>query len=179
MARSAIRMNWAAAAGSDNGAGGNGGGLVRITAQAVQLEGDVLANGGNGGTWAAAVLAAASSLRVGSLAGGGAIRANGGIGTGLGGGGGGGRVALLYNRRTNLTSPPSSPSAGRAALSMAPPAASISKDRTRLWAGWSSTPAAPTRPCSSPRYCHWPEASARRSQPINSPTPTPRSSPAA
>jgi hypothetical protein len=82
--------------GSDLGAGGNGGGLVRITAQSIELDGQILANGGNGVTWSGGGSGGGVKLVAASLSGGGSISANGGQGTSVGGGGGGGRVALVY-----------------------------------------------------------------------------------
>jgi len=86
------------------GEGGAGGGLLRISAASAQIDGQLLANGGNavdnglmfnpggaggsgGGIW----------LNVGSLSGSGLIAANGGEpALQWGGGGGGGRVAVYY-----------------------------------------------------------------------------------
>ena len=86
--------------GTYNG-GSPGGGLVRITSVAAQVDGGILANGGTGpeggsggGVW----------LNVGTLSGSGQITANGGAGSGYDGGGGG-RVAIYYGSSTfNLSS---------------------------------------------------------------------------
>lgn len=86
------------AAAFDGAFGGNGGGLVRIVAQTLQLDGSILANGdtavvdGGGGS------GGGIRLDVGTLSGSGQIRANGGngVGTQSGGGGGGGRIAVYY-----------------------------------------------------------------------------------
>ena len=89
--------------GADSSRGGAGGGSVRLTAQVVQLDGAILANGGpvkegelaggggSGGSIRLDVTAA--------LTGSGLIQANGGdgrgqFGTNTGGGGGGGRIAI-------------------------------------------------------------------------------------
>ncbi|HSH17709.1 MAG TPA: hypothetical protein VLD18_16835, partial [Verrucomicrobiae bacterium] len=88
--------------GSDNGAGGNGGGLVRITAQSVELNGEILANGGNGVAWSGGGSGGSVKLTTGTLGGTGAVRANGGNGTGNGGGGGGGRIAVHYTSGTGF-----------------------------------------------------------------------------
>jgi hypothetical protein len=78
------------------GGGGAGGGLVRITAPTVQIDGAIRANGqvpsqcgsGSGG---------GIFLQVGTLLGAGSISANGGAANGWNGtAGGGGRVAVLY-----------------------------------------------------------------------------------
>ncbi|HAV61008.1 MAG TPA: hypothetical protein DCY13_01415, partial [Verrucomicrobiales bacterium] len=83
--------------GSDLGAAGNGGGLVRITAGAIELNGQVLANGGNGGSWGGGGSGGGIKLVAQSLAGNGQLRANGGNAGGTQpGGGGGGRIALHY-----------------------------------------------------------------------------------
>ncbi len=83
------------------GGGGAGGGLVQITAGTAQVDGTILANGGNsydGGSGGGIL------LNVGTLSGGGQINANGGNGTGNDGGGGG-RVAIYYSANTfNLSS---------------------------------------------------------------------------
>ncbi len=82
----------------DGAMGGNGGGLVRVIAQTLQLDGSILANGnpavvdGGGGSGGGV------RLDVGTLSGSGQLRANGGngVGTQSGGGGGGGRIAVYY-----------------------------------------------------------------------------------
>ncbi|HQE93847.1 MAG TPA: carboxypeptidase regulatory-like domain-containing protein [Anaerolineae bacterium] len=82
------------------GAGaGAGGGLVHITAGAAEVEGAILANGGNGvcsGSLDGGGSGGGLWLNVGSLSGGGLIAANGGNGACNGGSGGGGRVAVYY-----------------------------------------------------------------------------------
>ncbi len=81
------------------GAGGAGGGLVRIVAGAARIDGQILADGAysrmnpagsGGGIW----------LQVGVLSGSGSIAATGGTGSSVGnfgGSGGGGRVAVYYD----------------------------------------------------------------------------------
>ena len=94
--------------GSDIAAvGGNGGGLIRIVAQTINLDGLILANGAGGGT-ADAGGGSGGGIRidVGTLAGTGQIRANGQDGKPRvnigGGGGGGGRVAIYYQTITGF-----------------------------------------------------------------------------
>lgn len=82
--------------GSDSGEAGNGGGLLRITANTLHLEGQILANGLNGSTYAAGGSGGGVRLDVGTLTGGGVIRANGGGAGSQSGGGGGGRIAIYY-----------------------------------------------------------------------------------
>jgi len=82
---------------------GNGGGLIRIVAQTVQLDGIVKADGGG----ASEVNAGGGSgggvrIDVGVLRGTGRIKADGGTGGGNGGGGGGGRVAVYYQDITGF-----------------------------------------------------------------------------
>jgi len=82
---------------------GNGGGLVRIVAQSVQVDGIVKADGGG----ASEVNAGGGSgggvrIDVGVLRGTGTIKADGGVGGGNGGGGGGGRVAVYYQDITGF-----------------------------------------------------------------------------
>lgn len=75
--------------------GGNGGGLARIKAGAINLNGGILADGmsvvsggGSGG---------GIRIDAGTLYGSGAISAKGGASTGGYGAGGGGRIAVYYN----------------------------------------------------------------------------------
>ena len=69
---------------------GNGGGLVRIVAQTVQLDGMIKADGGVRGSCCSAGGGSGGGIRidVGTLSGTGQITANGGGGSGGGGGGG-------------------------------------------------------------------------------------------
>ncbi|MEX0741838.1 MAG: hypothetical protein WD079_03515, partial [Phycisphaeraceae bacterium] len=84
--------------GSDQGAGGNGGGLVRITANTMALDGQILANGGNGGFTGGGGSGGGIKITTGTLTGEGVVRANGGGGDNThGGGGGGGRIAVYYD----------------------------------------------------------------------------------
>ena len=88
---------------------GNGGGLIRIVAQTINLDGLILANGAGGGT-ADAGGGSGGGIRidVGTLAGTGQIRANGQDGKPRvnigGGGGGGGRVANLLSNYNGIRS---------------------------------------------------------------------------
>ena len=88
--------------GSDSGEGGNGGGLVRISANLLALEGQILANGGNGGFWGGGGSGGGIKLQVNTLSGTGAVRANGGTGGSGAGGGGGGRIAVYYTTASDF-----------------------------------------------------------------------------
>jgi hypothetical protein len=72
---------------------GTGGGLVRIEAGMVVLDGEIRADGDTGNTCGGGS-GGGISLTVGTLAGGGRIRADGGLSSSAGGGGG--RVAIRY-----------------------------------------------------------------------------------
>ena len=96
--------------GSDvSSVGGNGGGLIRIVAQTINLDGSISANGAGGGT-ADAGGGSGGGIRidVGTLTGTGQIRANGQDGkprVNIGGGGGsGGRVAIYYQIHNGIRS---------------------------------------------------------------------------
>ncbi len=93
--------------GSGGGSGstslaGNGGGLVRIVAQTLNLNGVIKADGGNGTGTSNAAGGSGGGIRIDvrTLSGTGTISANGGNGVGGGAdgsaGGGGGRVAIYY-----------------------------------------------------------------------------------
>ena len=81
--------------------GGNGGGLVKITAGTLTVDGSILADGGSppdwngGGGSGGGVL-----LNILTLAGGGTISAKGGAGIYNAGSGGGGRIAVYYETLT-------------------------------------------------------------------------------
>ena len=94
----------AAACGPGNNSGG---GVVRITAGTVQLNGVVAADGASSGNGCAGGGAGGSlKLQVGTLSGTGNLHANGGSAPGGGndtGGGGGGRVAVLYTNAASFT----------------------------------------------------------------------------
>jgi len=87
---------------------GNGGGLVRIVAQTLQLDGLIVANGGDAAAGSLAAGGSGGGVRIdaGTLSGAGQITANGGDGvstSGFGvGGGGGGRVAVYYQDATGF-----------------------------------------------------------------------------
>jgi YD repeat-containing protein len=82
-----------------NSRGGNGGGLVRITANELNLDGSITANGGAAVCCASGGSGGGIRIDVGTLRGTGQIAANGGSAASDGdsnGGGGGGRVAVYY-----------------------------------------------------------------------------------
>ena len=91
-----------------NGNGGRGGGLVRITAQTIDLDGSVLANGeSRSGNYEGGGSGGGIYLNVDTLNGNGTIQAMGGNGryhssvsSADGGSGGGGRVAIYYETST-------------------------------------------------------------------------------
>src|SRR5262249_3939556 len=84
--------------------GGNGGGLVRIVAETMNLNGQVLANGGGFSTSCCEGGGSGGGIRidVGTLSGAGLISAKGGNGSNSGGGGGGGRIAFYYRNLTGF-----------------------------------------------------------------------------
>jgi RHS repeat-associated protein len=85
--------------------GGNGGGLVRIVADTINLDGQIVANGGSFSTNCCEGGGSGGGIRidVGTLSGTGVIGANGGNGSTSGGGGGGGRVAIYYQNITGFS----------------------------------------------------------------------------
>ncbi|MCM8785471.1 MAG: carboxypeptidase regulatory-like domain-containing protein [Candidatus Omnitrophica bacterium] len=75
----------------------SGGGLVKITAGSLVIDGSILANGGNGVfNGDAAGSGGGILINAGSISGQGVIRADGGNGYINGGSGGGGRIAIYY-----------------------------------------------------------------------------------
>ena len=88
--------------GSDGSPAGSGGGLVRITATSVALDGRILANGGNGGFVGGGGSGGGIKIVTATLAGAGVVQANGGNGDNNSGGGGGGRIAIYYNTGAGL-----------------------------------------------------------------------------
>ena len=84
-------------------AGGSGGGILRVTvAGALQLDGQLTANGASGSGSAGGGSGGSVYVTAGSLAGVGAVSANGGaagpgFGGHIGGGGGGGIIAIYYD----------------------------------------------------------------------------------
>ena len=88
--------------GYDGNAGGAGGGAVRLVVGGqLQLDGSLLANGNNDGTYGGGGSGGSINLHVATLSGAttGLIEAKGGS-TGAGGGGGGGRIAAYYGSST-------------------------------------------------------------------------------
>jgi hypothetical protein len=77
---------------------GNGGGLIRIAATTLILNGAIRANGGPTDPGGSASGGSGGGIRIdaGTISGAGTVTANGSQGTLVGGGGGGGRVALNY-----------------------------------------------------------------------------------
>ena len=88
--------------GSGGNGGGKGGGLTRITATEVVLDGAIRADGGNGGTTTGAGSGGGIRMDVGTLRGVGVISASGGSTGQYGGGGGGGRIAIYYTDMTGF-----------------------------------------------------------------------------
>lgn len=88
--------------GSDSGPAGSGGGLIRITAQSVLLDGQLLANGSDGSYYGGGGSGGGIKVSTDSLSGSGAIRANGGGAGGVSGGGGGGRIALYFSNASQI-----------------------------------------------------------------------------
>ncbi|MCX6029280.1 MAG: hypothetical protein NT169_08255, partial [Chloroflexi bacterium] len=91
--------------------GGNGGGLIRITANTLTLDGAIRANGSNAGSigyiyYAGGGAGGGIRLDVGTLTGAGAIQAIGGNGLNASydGGGGGGRIAIYYTDMSGFNS---------------------------------------------------------------------------
>ncbi|MBX3748233.1 MAG: Ig-like domain-containing protein [Verrucomicrobiae bacterium] len=82
--------------GSDSGTAGAGGGLLRLTARAIVLDGLLLANGADGSRFAGGGSGGGIRIVTESLLGSGSIRANGGAGGSESGSGGGGRIAIDY-----------------------------------------------------------------------------------
>ena len=78
---------------------GNGGGLIRITAQSIQLDGSIIADGGSGSAYSGGGSGGGIHIDANSLSGAGKITANGGNGNSgwYAAGGGGGRIAVYYS----------------------------------------------------------------------------------
>ncbi len=94
------------------GKGGNGGGLVRIVAKSLVLDGSILANGANGIGYGGGGSGGGIRLDVSTLSGAGSISTNGGESgeyyywgyhPSTTGGGGGGRIAIYYTTNSFLT----------------------------------------------------------------------------
>ena len=85
---------------------GNGGGLVRIIAQSIVLDGSIRANGGSATNFSAGGSGGGIRLDAGSLSGMGSMSANGSPASPLagGGGGGGGRIAIYYQSASTFNS---------------------------------------------------------------------------
>jgi hypothetical protein len=78
----------------------NGGGLIRIVAQTLQLDGTIRADGADVVTGGTTGAGSGGGIRidVGTISGIGSISANGGVGGSFGGGGGGGGRVAIYHR---------------------------------------------------------------------------------
>jgi len=78
----------------------NGGGLIRIVAQTLQLDGVIKADGADVVTGGTTGAGSGGGIRidVGTISGTGSISANGGVGGSFGGGGGGGGRVAIYHR---------------------------------------------------------------------------------
>ncbi len=83
--------------GSDDSAAGAGGGLVRLTAGSITLEGEIRANGGNGSRYGGGGSGGGIWIQTTAIVGSGRLNANGGSSGSQSGTGGGGRVAVLYS----------------------------------------------------------------------------------
>ncbi|MBX3746137.1 MAG: hypothetical protein KF833_12600 [Verrucomicrobiae bacterium] len=81
---------------ADIGSAGDGGGLLRLVADTLELDGSILANGGPGSLYGGGGAGGSIEIQTRLLLGAGEIRADGGHGSPQSGGGGGGRVAVLY-----------------------------------------------------------------------------------
>ncbi len=88
--------------GSDSGAAGNGGGVIRVYAGSLSLQGSIRAQGGNGGRYGGGGSGGSVWINTGSLTGTGSITARGGNGGAESGGGGGGRVAVYYQQSSSF-----------------------------------------------------------------------------
>jgi RHS repeat-associated protein len=79
--------------------GGNGGGVIKVSAQSLTVNGGIRAGGGSGVGDSFAGGGSGGSIRVdvGTVAGVGQIAARGGNGLAFSGGGGGGRIAIYYS----------------------------------------------------------------------------------
>jgi hypothetical protein len=82
--------------GSDNGAAGNGGGVIHLHVRDLVVDGELLANGGAGAGWGGGGSGGSIKLITRSFSGAGLVQSHGGGGSGIGGGGGGGRIAIFH-----------------------------------------------------------------------------------
>jgi hypothetical protein len=83
---------------SASNAGGNGGGFVKITAGTLQVDGSIVADGGNGSAYGGSGSGGGLNIHVTTLSGSGTISARGGAN--YRGAGGGGRIAVYYGTLT-------------------------------------------------------------------------------
>ncbi len=92
--------------GFQGAAAGNGGGLIRIIAQTIVLDGSIRADGGSATNFSAGGSGGGIRLDAGSLSGIGSVSANGSPASPLagGGGGGGGRIAIYYQSAPTFNS---------------------------------------------------------------------------
>jgi hypothetical protein len=82
--------------GSDSGTAGAGGGLVRVNARSIQLEGEIRADGGSGSRYGGGGSGGGIWVQTAGITGDGAFSANGGPSGPQSGTGGGGRIAIHY-----------------------------------------------------------------------------------
>ena len=99
-------MKGSGGGGFQGAAAGNGGGLIRIIAQTIVLDGSIRADGGSATNFSAGGSGGGIRLDAGSLSGIGSVSANGSPASPLagGGGGGGGRIAIYYQSAPTFNS---------------------------------------------------------------------------
>ena len=85
-----------AGGGSDSGPAGNGGGVIRLYVGALQVQGNISANGANGTRYGGGGAGGAIWINTRTLSGNGIIHAEGRDGGAESGGGGGGRIAIYF-----------------------------------------------------------------------------------
>jgi hypothetical protein len=76
--------------------------VIRLNVGTLQLDGMLLANGGNGNTFAGGGSGGSIFVKTRTLSGNGVVQANGGSGATQSGGGGGGRVAVYYGNAASF-----------------------------------------------------------------------------
>lgn len=86
--------------GNGSGPGGYGGGVIGLTAEKLQLDGTLTANGTRGSLNSGGGAGGSISISARTFSGAGIISANGGAGNTFGGGGGGGAIAIVTDTNT-------------------------------------------------------------------------------